>query len=285
MKTIRTIAELRAELADARHGGRRVGLVPTMGAFHAGHLSLIERARHTCEVVVVSLFVNPTQFDDERDLSAYPRVQARDAALAEEAGVDFLFAPSVEEMYPSGFATTVSVKGLTETLEGARRGPAHFDAVATVVTKLLNIATPEVAFFGQKDAQQALVVRRLVRDLDISVQIEVCPIVRDADGLALSSRNVRLGAEDRARAAALHRALAAVRKSITAGEEDPAAAVAHGRAELAAARLEPEYLELVSPQTLEPLARIDGDALAVVAVRVGDTRLIDNQIINRNGRP
>jgi pantoate--beta-alanine ligase len=286
MKTVRMIAELRAALAEERHGGRRIGLVPTMGAFHAGHLSLIEHARRECDVVVVSLFVNPTQFNDERDLASYPRDEAHDAALAEAAGVDFLFAPSVEEIYPSGFATTVSVEGLTETLEGARRGAAHFDGVATVVTKLLNIVAPDVAYFGQKDAQQALIVRRLVLDLDIPVRIAVCPIVREADGLALSSRNVLLSAEERGRAAALHRALVAVQEAVDAGEPDRTAVLAKGRAELAAAGVEPEYLELVSPETLRPLARIDGEALALIAARVGRTRLIDNQIITHsNGRP
>jgi pantoate--beta-alanine ligase len=276
MRTVRTIAELRAALAEDRRGGRRIGLVPTMGAFHAGHLSLIAHARAQCDVVVVSLFVNPTQFNDGRDLAAYPRDEARDAALAEDAGVDFLFAPSVVDVYPEGFSTTVSVRGLTKMLEGAHRGIAHFDGVATVVAKLLNIVAPDIAYFGQKDAQQALVVRRLVRDLEIPVQIEICPTVRGADGLALSSRNVLLSVDERRRAAALYRALSAVQDAVSAGERDPAAAIRRGGAELTAAQLEPDYLELVSLDTLRPVAHIDGDVLAVIAVRVGRTRLIDN---------
>jgi pantoate--beta-alanine ligase len=189
MKVISTIPALRCELIAPRRAGVIVGLVPTMGAFHEGHLSLMRRARQDCDVVVVSLFVNPTQFNDPADLTAYPRDAERDATLAAELGVDYLFAPAAEEIYRPGFATTVSVGGVTETLEGAHRGRAHFDGVTTVVTKLFNIVGPGVAYFGQKDAQQALVIRRLVRDLDMPVRIEVCPTVREADGLALSSRN------------------------------------------------------------------------------------------------
>ena len=224
MKVIRTVAELRAELLGARRAGRTIGLVPTMGSFHEGHLSLMRRARQDCDVVVVSLFVNPTQFNDATDLDAYPRDPERDAGLAADIGVDYLFAPAVEEVYPPGFATTVSVARLTETLEGAHRGRAHFDGVATVVTKLFNMVGPDVAYFGQKDAQQALVIQRFVRDLDIPVAIEVCPTVREADGLAMSSRNVHLSPADRARAAALHRALSAAREAVSAGERDPSAA-------------------------------------------------------------
>ena len=183
-----------------------------MGALHDGHLSLIRRARATCDEVVVSLFVNPAQFNEASDLAAYPRDEARDGALAAEAGVDLLFAPALAEVYPPGFATTVHVGGVTETLEGEHRGVAHFDGVATVVTKLLNMVGPDVAFFGQKDAQQALVIRRLVRDLDLPVRIEVCPTVREADGLALSSRNVHLRGADRERALALRDALAPPRR-------------------------------------------------------------------------
>src|SRR5947209_10064667 len=205
MKTIRTVAELRPVIAEHRRGLRSIGLVPTMGAFHEGHLSLMRRARSTCDVVVVSLFVNPTQFNDAADLEAYPRNEAEDAAQAEEIGVDYLFAPAAQDVYPPGFSTTVSVAGLTETLEGEHRGRAHFDGVATVVTKLFNMVAPDVAFFGQKDAQQALVIERLVRDLDLAVRIEICPTVREGDGLALSSRNARLTPEERRRALALRR--------------------------------------------------------------------------------
>ena len=283
MKTIRTVAELRAALAASRRSEAVIGLVPTMGAFHEGHLSLMRRAREECDAVVVSLFVNPTQFNDSRVLGFYPRDEQRDAALAAEAGVDFLFAPSEREVYPVGFATTVSVTGVTEVLEGAHRGRGHFDGVATVVTKLFNMVMPDVAYFGQKDAQQALVIGRLVRDLDMPVRIEVGPTVRDPDGLAMSSRNARLSPADRARAASLARALEAIRRAVTDGEHDPAAVLALGLAELTSAGIEPEYLELVSAETLAPVARIDGDLLALVAARVGDTRLIDNEPIP-NGR-
>jgi pantoate--beta-alanine ligase len=279
VKLAPTIAELRAELLEPRRAGQRIGLVPTMGAFHEGHLSLMRRARRECDVVVVSLFVNPAQFNDARDLDAYPRAPDRDAALAAGIGVDYLFAPAVEEVYPSGFATTVSVVGLTDTLEGAHRGRAHFDGVTTIVTKLFNMVSPDVAYFGQKDAQQATVIRRLVRDLDIPIAIEVCPIVREPDGLAMSSRNAHLSPGDRTRAAALHRALAAIQRAISAGERDPDVARADGLEELQAAGIDPDYLEVVSADTLIPVDRIEGDVLAVIAACVGSTRLIDNELI------
>jgi pantoate--beta-alanine ligase len=291
MRIVSTVAEIRAELLEPRRAGRTIGLVPTMGAFHEGHLSLMRRARRDCAVVVVSLFVNPTQFNDAGDLDGYPRDPESDAALAAEIGVDYLFAPSVDEVYPQGFATTVSVGGVTETLEGEHRGRAHFDGVATVVTKLFNMVGPDVAYFGQKDAQQAVVIQRFVRDLDIPVAIEICPTVRESDGLAMSSRNVHLSPADRARATALHRALGAARDAVDAGEHDPRAARAVALAELARAEIEPDYLELVSADTMAPLDRIDGDALAVLAARVGGTRLIDNELIrppskaNDNGSP
>jgi pantoate--beta-alanine ligase len=293
MNVIRSVAELRAQLLEPRRAGPRIGLVPTMGAFHEGHLSLMRRAREDCDLVVVSLFVNPAQFNDAGDLDAYPRDPKRDAELATEIGVDYLFAPPVDEVYPSGFATTVSVAGLTETLEGVHRGRAHFDGVTTVVTKLFNIVSPDVAYFGQKDAQQAAVIRRLVRDLDIPVAIEVCPTVRETDGLAMSSRNVHLSSADRARATALHRALRAAADAVRAGERDPGAARERALAELTSADIEPEYVELVSADTLAPLPRIAGDVLAVLAAPVGGTRLIDNEPIqpspeagsNGSGRP
>jgi pantoate--beta-alanine ligase len=281
MNTVRSIAQLRAALAPGRRAGRMIGLVPTMGALHDGHIALIRRAREQSDVVVMSLFVNPSQFNEPTDLAAYPRDEQRDAALAQQAGVDYLFAPSAGEMYPAGFATTVSVAGVTEPLEGVHRGRGHFDGVTTVVTKLLNIVGPDAAYFGQKDAQQAIVIRRLVADLDIPVRIEICPTAREPDGLALSSRNMLLAPGERARAASLHRALRAIRDAIEAGERDPAAARAQALAELTSPELELEYLELVSPDTLAPLARLDGDALAVVAARIGATRLIDNELIDR----
>ncbi|MBV9943666.1 MAG: pantoate--beta-alanine ligase [Solirubrobacterales bacterium] len=285
MNLVTTVAELRAVLREPQRAGRTIGLVPTMGAFHEGHLSLMRRARAECDVVVVSLFVNPSQFNDAADLIGYPRDAERDAARASDIGVHYLFAPAVEEVYPPGFATTVSVGGLTDTLEGRHRGRAHFDGVTTVVTKLFNMVGPDVAYFGQKDAQQALVIRRLVRDLDMPVRIEVCPTIREPDGLALSSRNAHLSPDDRARAAALHRALDAVQRAVAAGERDPAAARLPALAALRAAQIEPEYLELVSTRTLVPVDRIDGEILAVVAARVGATRLIDNRLIQPSPNP
>jgi pantoate--beta-alanine ligase len=280
MRIVRTVAALRAALIQPRREGRSIGLVPTMGAFHDGHLSLIGRARAQCELVVVSLFVNPTQFNDAGDLDVYPRDEQLDGTLAREAGVDYLFAPSVDEVYPLGFATSVIVTGMTEALEGEHRGRGHFDGVATVVTKLFNMVGPDVAYFGQKDAQQAVVIRRLVRDLNLPVRIEVCPTVRAPDGLALSSRNVRLSVQERERATALPRALTAVEDAVSRGERDPDVARAAGLAKLLAADIEPDYLQIVSAETMAPVRRIDGDALVVVAAQVGATRLIDSALIS-----
>jgi pantoate--beta-alanine ligase len=276
VKTIRTVAELRPRVFAERRAGRSIGLVPTMGAFHEGHLSLMRRAREQCDVVVVWLFVNPTQFNDASDLTGYPRDEERDAALAAEIGVDILFAPAVEEVYPTGFETTVSVGGLTETLEGAFRGRSHFDGVTTVVTKMFNMVAPDVAYFGQKDAQQAVIVQRLVRDLDMPIRIEVCDTVREPDGLAMSSRNVHLSAEERERATALSRALNAVDAGLAEGIDDAAALRARAEAELRDAGIEPEYVALVSAETLAPVDRVQSEVLALVAARVGTTRLIDN---------
>jgi pantoate--beta-alanine ligase len=281
MRTLRTIAELRAELAGPRRAGRAIGLVPTMGALHEGHLSLVRQARASCEVVVVTLFVNPAQFDDDADLRAYPRDEARDARLAAAAGADLLFAPAAAEVYPPGFATTVLVAGgEVGRLEGQARGAEHFAGVATVVTKLLNIVGPDVAFFGQKDAQQVAVIRRLVRDLDMPVRIEVGATVRDPDGLALSSRNVRLRGAERERALALPRALDAARGAVAGGERDPAAIAAAARTAMSAVGVQPEYLELVAPDTFAPVRRIGSErVLVAVAARVGDVRLIDNELL------
>jgi pantoate--beta-alanine ligase len=281
VKTVRTVAELRELLTPERRAGRRIGLVPTMGAFHAGHLSLIRQARADCELVVVSLFVNPAQFGPDEDLAAYPRDEARDAALAQAEGADVLFAPAREEVYPADFATTVRVGGLTDVLCGdpARRGPEHFDGVTTVVAKLLNMVAPDVAYFGQKDAQQALAIRKLTRDLNIPVAIEVCPIVRDPDGLALSSRNVYLSPTEREQALGLNRALQAAQGRVAGGQRDAEAVLAAARSELDAAGLEPEYLELRSTDTLQPVERVNGSTLLAVAARVGRARLIDNVIL------
>jgi pantoate--beta-alanine ligase len=279
MRTARSVAELRDALAGPRRNGRRIGLVPTMGALHAGHLALVERARASCDVVVVSVFVNPAQFEDPADLAAYPRDETRDAHTAARAGVDLLFAPEPGEVYPPGFATAVSVGGLSEELEGVHRGRAHFAGVATVVLKLLNMVQPDVAFFGQKDAQQMAVVSRLVRDLDVPVAIEAVPTVRAADGLALSSRNVRLRGADRERALALRRGLDAAEAAVAAGERDAASVVARARAAMAELGVEPEYLALVHPDSFLPVARVNGRALVAVAARVGFTRLIDNTLV------
>lgn len=280
MRTLRTVAELKTALAQPRREGSRIGLVPTMGALHDGHLALIRRARSECDEVVVSLFVNPAQFNLDADLAAYPRDEARDAAIASEESVDYLFAPGVEEIYPKGFATTVSIRGITEVLEGVHRGREHFDGVATVVCKLLNIVAPDVAYFGQKDAQQTLVIRRLVRDLEMPVEIEICPTVREPDGLALSSRNARLRPAERARATALSHALATTQVLLAAGETDVATLVAAARSELADPLIRVDYFQIVDPDTLAPLHTLAGPALAVVAAWVGDTRLIDNQILS-----
>ncbi|MEA2218299.1 MAG: pantoate--beta-alanine ligase [Solirubrobacteraceae bacterium] len=280
MRTLRGVAELRAQLAGPRRAGRSIGLVPTMGALHEGHESLIRRARADTDVVVVSLFVNPVQFDDPADLRAYPRDEARDARLAERAGADVLFAPPTDEVYPPGFATTVRVGAVAEPLEGRSRGAQHFAGVATVVAKLLNMVGPDVAYFGEKDAQQVAVIRRLVRDLDMPVRIETGATVREPDGLALSSRNVRLRDGERERAAALPRALDAARDAVARGERDPARVAAAARGAMRALGVEPEYLELVAPDTFTPVRRIDGEpVLVAVAARVGDVRLIDNALL------
>jgi pantoate--beta-alanine ligase len=280
MRTVRTIAELRSVLDAPRRAGRRIGLVPTMGALHEGHLSLIRRARASCDLVVMTLFVNPSQFDDASDLSAYPRDEARDTRLAQDAGADLLFAPPTAEIYPPSFATAVRVSGVTEPLEGEARGAEHFAGVATVVTKLLNIAQPDVAFFGQKDAQQVAVIRRLVRDLDIPVHIEVAATVREPDGLALSSRNARLQPGERARAVALPRGLRAARDAVEQGERDAAAIAAAARTAMRARGVEPEYVALVAPDSFAPIAQVDGEAVLIaVAARLGDVRLIDNDLL------
>jgi pantoate--beta-alanine ligase len=275
VRTIRSIPELRTALADAP---RPVGLVPTMGYFHEGHLSLMRAARGANATVVVSLFVNPTQFGPNEDLGSYPRDERRDLVLADAEGVDIVFAPSVEEVYPAGFSTIVDVAGLTEPLEGAAR-PGHFKGVTTIVTKLLNMVGPDAAYFGQKDAQQALVISKLVRDLDMPVRIEVCPTVRAPDGVAMSSRNAYLTEEERVRATALSRALHAAEQAVERGQIDAAAVIAAARHELDEAGIEPEYLELRSATDLTPAERVDGSTLLAVAARVGRARLIDNTML------
>jgi len=279
MKIVRTVRALREDVATARGAGARIGLVPTMGAFHEGHLSLMRRARERCGFVVVSLFVNPAQFNERSDLDRYPRDEGRDAAMAESVGVDVLFAPPVAEVYPAGFATTIEVSGVSEQLEGAMRGPMQFRGVATVVAKLFNMVQPDAAFFGQKDAQQALLIRRMARDLNFPVNVEVCPTIRESDGLAMSSRNALLDPASRARATVLSRALFAVERAVSDGERDAERALAAGRAVLRVEGIEPEYLAAVSAETLTPVTTICGETLVPLAARVGSVRLIDNVVV------
>jgi pantoate--beta-alanine ligase len=281
VKLARAKAELRSLLAAARNEGASVGLVPTMGALHEGHLSLLRAAREECDLVVMSLFVNPAQFAPGEDFERYPREERRDLELAAEAGADIVYAPPVEEVYPDGFATAVEASGLTEVLCGdpGRRGPEHFRGVTTVVAKLFNTISPDVAYFGQKDAQQVAVIRRMARDLDFPVRIEALPIVREPDGLAMSSRNAYLSVAERERATAIHRALVTV--AVAARERTLPEALAAGRAELARAGIVPEYLEARDPDDLAPVDALRGrPVLVAVAARVGDARLIDNLVID-----
>jgi pantoate--beta-alanine ligase len=278
IRIVRTIADLRAALSPLR--GETIGFVPTMGALHEGHLSLLRTARSENATVVLSIFVNPTQFGEAADLAAYPRTEEADVALAAEAGTDLVFAPSPAEMYPAGFATSVSVAGaITGTLEGAVRGRSHFDGVATVVAKLLLAVQPDRAYFGAKDAQQVVVVRRMVSDLGIPVEIVARPTSRDDDGLARSSRNTRLSAEERDVAAVIPRALRAAQDAFASGIRDPHRLTTVVRDKLAGAGLEPEYVEAVDADSLEPIATAETPALLALAVRVGEVRLIDNVVL------
>jgi pantoate--beta-alanine ligase len=282
-RVVRSVGELRAALVPARRAGQTIGLVPTMGFLHDGHASLLRAARAECDVVVMSLFVNPTQFGPNEDLDRYPRDEEHDLGVAAEAGVDIVFAPSVEEMYPDGAATAVEVSGnLTSVLDGdpSRRGAAHFRGVTTIVAKLFNIVGPDVAFFGQKDAQQAAVIKRMARDLSFPLRVEVMPTVREEDGLAMSSRNVYLEPADRLRAVAISRALAAAEQQALALDSIDAGLTA-ARIELAAAAIEPEYLEARDAETLEPAEhlRAGRPVLIAVAAQVGGARLIDNVLV------
>lgn len=278
MIVVRTIADLRAELRDRRTG--RIGFVPTMGALHEGHASLLRAARSDGDTVVMSIFVNPTQFDEQSDLAAYPRTEDADLAVAAAEGVDIVFAPDAAEIYPDGFATTVSVAGrIAETLEGAERGRGHFDGVATVVTKLLLASQPDAAYFGAKDAQQVAVLRRVVADLNLPVQLVVCPTSRDADGLARSSRNTRLSDEERARAVAIPRALQTVADAAASGIRSSDALRGRALDVLAEALIPLEYIAFVDPDTFEPLPLVDRATLVAIAARVGATRLIDNTVL------
>jgi pantoate--beta-alanine ligase len=282
VKLLRDKDGLRNALAPARREGSSIGLVPTMGFLHEGHLALLRAARAECEIVVMSLFVNPTQFGPEEDLDRYPRDEERDLRLAAEAGVDFVYAPPVEAVYADGFATHVAVDGnLTEVLDGdrSRRGPEHFRGVTTVVAKLFNSVGPDVAYFGQKDAQQVAVIRRMASDLDFPLRIEVLPTVREADGLAMSSRNAYLDPRAREQATALSRSLRVA--EATARDAGLAAALEAAQAELRAAGIEPEYLEARDAELLTPVSELgERPVLVALAAKVGGARLIDNVLIH-----
>ena len=279
MEIIHTVAWMSQVARQARSDARIAGLVPTMGALHAGHFSLVQAARRLSDPVIVSVFVNPKQFAPGEDYARYPRTLDADREALEKLGVDILFSPSPEEMYPPGFTTIVSVEGLGDRLEGRVR-PGHFRGVATVVLKLLEITVPRFAYFGRKDAQQAQVIRRMARDLSLDPEIVVCPIVREPDGLAMSSRNVYLSANERRAATVLYRALETTQQAIAAGEFDSARLVAEARRVLATEPLaNPDYVEIVDAESFEALPRLRGHCLMVLAVRIGATRLIDNLLI------
>jgi pantoate--beta-alanine ligase len=279
VKICATIPDARAAGRAARAHRQRLGLVPTMGALHEGHLSLVRAAKAQCGAVAVSLFVNPTQFGPTEDLAKYPRQFERDRALLEKEGVDILFAPSVDEMYRKGEATWVMVEGLSDKLDGRSR-PGHFRGVTTVVAKLLHILEPDVAFFGQKDAAQVAVIRRFVRDLNFPVEIAVCPIVREPDGLAMSSRNAYLNPEERQRALVLQRSLREAEKQFCTGEKSAAKLIAAARNILAQEpQVRLDYFEIVDPDTLDPVEQVTSKALVAAAAYVGQTRLIDNVVL------
>jgi pantoate--beta-alanine ligase len=279
MKLVETIAEMRALSRSARSGGKRLGLVPTMGALHEGHLSLVRAARAKTDVVAATIFVNPTQFGPSEDFARYPRNLENDCAILEREGVEYVFAPSVEEMYPKGAVTWVTVAGLSDRLCGKSR-PGHFRGVTTVVSKLFHIVEPDVAFFGQKDAAQHAIIRRMVLDLDMPVAIEVCQIVREPDGLALSSRNAYLSAEERKSALVLYRSLTRVQQLYEGGERDSTRLVSAATNEFAAVpTVRLDYFEIVNPDTLEPQPRVEEKTLVAVAAFVGKTRLIDNVVL------
>jgi pantoate--beta-alanine ligase len=282
--TVTTAAELRAELARAREDGRvlgggRVAYVPTMGALHAGHLSLVAEARRRADLVAMSIFVNPLQFGPGEDFARYPRDLAADSAAAAAAGVDLMFAPGVAELYPREPRVRVVPGAMADRWEGAVR-PGHFAGVLTVVAKLFHLVAPDVAVFGQKDAQQAALVRAMVRDLDFPLEVVVAPTVREPDGLALSSRNVYLGADDRARARCIPESLAAVERAFGAGERRAAALLDAARGVLAREPdLVPDYVAIVDPDTLDPVEQAERGTLALAAVRAGRTRLLDNVVL------
>jgi pantoate--beta-alanine ligase len=283
MEIIRTIAWMKEKVQEARSDQRVIGFVPTMGALHAGHLALVERARKDCSLVYASIFLNPTQFGPNEDLSKYPRPLEADLEKLTNAKVDGLFLPDAAEIYPPGFSTYVHVEGLSERLEGKSR-PGHFRGVATVVLKLLETVQPHFAYFGRKDAQQVRIIEQMVRDLNLNADLVVCPIVREGDGLAMSSRNAYLGAADRQAATVLHRALQAAKKEIAAGVRDTLELQRAMRKVLESEpRARVDYAEIVDTETFEPVVRLGGRCYALLAVYVGKTRLIDNMLIQPEG--
>jgi len=279
VEIIRTIAWMKEQARQARAENRIIGLVPTMGALHRGHLALMERARRECSTVVASIFVNPKQFGPAEDFSKYPRTFDSDREMLEQAGVDFLFAPEASEIYPQGFSSYVQVDGLSEKLEGRSR-PGHFRGVATVVMKLLQIVQPNFAYFGRKDAQQSRIIAQMVRDLNLDSEIVVCPIVREPDGLAISSRNAYLNAEERKAATVLHRALDEAKNEMAAGVRDSLQLQTTLRRKLDCERLATvDYAEIVDSESFEPVVRVSKPSYIVLAVLIGKTRLIDNLYI------
>jgi pantoate--beta-alanine ligase len=281
MRICNTIEDMRAACRLARSGGKRLGFVPTMGALHEGHLALVRAARSSCDVVAASIFVNPTQFGPNEDLAKYPRSFDRDRDLLASEGVELLFAPTVEEMYPAGAVTWITVEELSDKLDGRSR-PGHFRGVTTVVAKLFHIVEPDAAFFGQKDAAQVAIIRRMVRDLDFPVEIVACPIVREADGLAMSSRNAYLDPQQRKQALALQRALMRVKRSWEAGERDAGKLLAEGREEVAGEKsIRLDYFEIVDPDSLDAVETAANGVLVAVAAFVGSTRLIDNIVLHK----
>jgi pantoate--beta-alanine ligase len=283
MEIVRTVSWMKQIGRAARQEDRVLGFVPTMGALHQGHASLVQAAKAECAPVVVSIFVNPKQFGAGEDFEKYPRTLESDRTILENLGVDYLFAPPAEEIYPKGFRTSVNVEGLSSRLEGRSR-PGHFQGVATVVLKLFEILQPRFAYFGRKDAQQARILQQMAADLNLDTEVVICPIVREPDGLALSSRNAYLSASERTSATALSRSLEAVKREITAGEHDAAHLIVGARRILdSESGVKVDYVEIVDAETLEPVARIRGRCLVLIAAQVGKTRLIDNALIAEEG--
>lgn len=279
MKLIHNPDEMRGASRAARVRGARVGLVPTMGALHKGHLSLVRAAREWCDFVAASIFVNPTQFGPNEDFSKYPRNLDRDCQMLEKEGLDVLFAPNADEMYPAGSVTWVEVEKMSERLCGKSR-PGHFRGVTTVVAKLFNIVEPDAAFFGQKDAAQVAIIKRMVRDLNMAVEIQVCPIIREADGLAMSSRNAYLNSQERKSALVLYRSMLTAKNRFDAGERDASTLIDSAKAEFARnPEVRLDYFEIVDPDTLDPEPAINKRVLIAVAAFVGNTRLIDNILL------